>query len=90
MNQERDELMKEAMEKFLSELSENQNVVNKVKYTEDFQTEVMVRIDFLHSSFNPEVVNEVVSEFKDEEGNFRKEILEEKNWNSILERLGNI
>jgi hypothetical protein len=90
MSQEKDDLMKEAMGKFLEELSENKNVIKDIKYTEDFQTEVLVRIDFLHSSFNPERVDEVVAEFKDEAGNFKREILEEKNWNDILKRLDNI
>lgn len=90
MSQEKEDLMREAMGKFLDELSQNENVVNDVKYTEDFQTEVLVRIDFLHSNFNPEKVDSLVSQFKDESGNFRKEILEEKNWNAILQSLDNI
>jgi hypothetical protein len=51
---------------------------------------VLVRFDFLHSSFNPDRVDEVVADFKDEVGNFKREILEEKNWNDILKRLDNI
>lgn len=90
MSQEKDDLMKEAMEKFLVELSENENMVNNVKYTEDFQTEILVRIDFLYSNFGQETVDHVVSEFKDDSGNFRSEILQEKNWNAILQRLSNI
>lgn len=90
MSNEKDNLMKEAMGKFLDELSENNNVIRDIKYTEDFQTEIMVRIDFLYSSFDPEAVDQVVSEFKDGSGNFKREILEEKNWNAILEKLDNI
>jgi hypothetical protein len=90
MSQEKDDLMKEAMGKFLEELSENNNVVRDIKYTEDFQTEIMVRIDFLYTNFNQETVDSVVAEFKDESGNFRKEILEDGNWNAILEKLDNI
>jgi len=90
MSNEKDNLMKEAMGKFLDELSENNNVIRDIKYTEDFQTEIMVRIDFLYSSFDSEAVDQVVSEFKDGSGNFKREILEEKNWNAILEKLDNI
>ena len=90
MSQEKDDLMKEAMGKFLEELSENKNVIKDIKYTEDFQTEVLVRIDFLYATFNPKKVDEVVAEFKDESGNFKSEILEEKNWNVILKSLDNI
>lgn len=90
MSQEKDDLMREAMGKFLEELSENKNVIKDIKYTEDFQTEVLVRIDFLYATFNPKKVDEVVAEFKDESGNFKSEILEEKNWNAILKSLDNI
>ena len=90
MSQEKDDLMREAMGKFLEELSENKNVIKDIKYTEDFQTEVLVRIDFLYATFNPKKVDEVLAEFKDESGNFKSEILEEKNWNVILKSLDNI
>jgi hypothetical protein len=90
--EEKEELMRAAMKEFHDKLSESDGLVNGIKYKQDLNLEIQIRIDYLNDEFDAELVEREMTKYKDQIGNFIEDIGDERVWNTILSNLrsGNI
>jgi hypothetical protein len=90
--EEKEELMRAAMKEFHDKLSESDGLVNGIKYKQDLDLEIQIRIDYLNDEFDAELVEREMTKYKDQTGNFIEDIGDERVWNTILSNLrsGNI
>jgi hypothetical protein len=90
--EEKEELMRAAMKEFHDKLSESDGLVNGIKYKQDLDLEIQIRIDYLNDEFDSELVEKEMAKYKDQAGNFIEDIGDERVWNTILSNLrsGNI
>ena len=90
--EEKEELMRAAMKEFHDKLSESDGLVNGIKYKQDLDLEIQIRIDYLNDEFDAELVEMEMTKYKDQTGNFIEDIGDERVWNTILSNLrsGNI
>jgi hypothetical protein len=90
--EEKEELMRAAMKEFHDKLSESDGLVNGIKYKQDLNLEIQIRIDYLNDEFDAELVEREMTKYKDQTGNFIEDIGDERVWNTILSNLrsGNI
>ncbi len=84
---ETDELMRTAMAEFNSKLEESGGVMNGVKYKQDLDIEIQIRIDYLKDLFDKDEVDLEISKYKNSEGIFIEDIVDERIWNSIVSNL---
>lgn len=84
---EKDELMRTAMAEFNSKLEESGGVMNGVKYKQDLDIEIQIRIDYLKDLFDKDEVDLEISKYKNSEGIFIEDIVDERIWNSIVSNL---
>jgi hypothetical protein len=81
-------VMRKAMEEFDSNLSENDGVVNGIKYTRDQDLEVQIRIDYLKEEFGQEETESEILKYKNPDGSFTEDLFcKEEVWNAILTNL---
>jgi hypothetical protein len=85
--EEKEELMRAAMKEFHDKLSESDGLVNGIKYKQDLDLEIQIRIDYLNDEFDSELVEKEMSKYKDQAGNFIEDIGDERVWNTILSNL---
>jgi hypothetical protein len=90
--EEKEELMRAAMKEFHDKLSESDGLVNGIKYKQDLDLEIQIRIDYLNDEFDADLVEREMTKYKDQTGNFIEDIGDERVWNTILSNLrsGNI
>lgn len=81
-------MMRKAMEEFNSNVSENGGVVNGIKYTQDLDLELQIRIDYLKDEFGQEETEVEISKYKNPDGSFIEGFhSNEEVWDSILTNL---
>ena len=81
-------MMGKAMEEFDSNVSENDGVVNDIKYTRDLDLEIQIRIDYLKDEFGQEETEREISKYKNSDGSFIEDFhSREEVWNVILSNL---
>ena len=81
-------MMWKAMEEFNSNVSENGGVVNGIKYTQDLDLELQIRIDYLKEEFGQEETEVEISKYKNPDGSFIDGFhSNEEVWDSILTNL---
>lgn len=81
-------MMRQAMEGFDSKVSENEGVVNGIKYNRDLDLEIQIRIDYLKDEFGQEETEREISKYKNPDGSFTEDFhSKEEVWNSVLTNL---
>ena len=81
-------MMRKAMEEFDFKVSENEGVVNGIKYTRDNDLEVQIKIDYLKDEFGQEETENEISKYKNQDGSFIEGFhSNEEVWESILTNL---
>jgi hypothetical protein len=81
-------MMRKAMEEFDFNLSENDGVVNGIKYTRNQDLEVQIRIDYLKDEYGQEETEKEISKYKNLDGSFMEDLYsKEEVWDSILTNL---
>jgi hypothetical protein len=81
-------MMRKAMEEFDFNLSENDGVVNGIKYTRNQDLEVQIRIDYLKDEYGQEETEKEISKYKNPDGSFMEDLYsKEEVWDSILTNL---
>ena len=81
-------MMGKAMEGFDAKVSENEGVVNGIKYNRDLDLEIQIRIDYLKDEFGQEETEVEISKYKNPDGSFIDEFhSNEEVWDSILTNL---
>lgn len=83
----KEEMMKAAMEDFAAKISENDGLVNGIKYKQDLDLEIQIRIDYLNEKYGEENVSKELEKHKDADGNFVVEVTDERLWNLIMSNL---
>jgi hypothetical protein len=81
-------MMRKAMEEFDFKVSENEGVVNGIKYTRDNDLEVQIRIDYLKDEFGQEETENEISKYKNPDGSFIEDLYSRGEvWDAILANL---
>jgi len=83
----KEEMMKAAMEDFVAKISENDGLVNGIKYKQDLDLEIQIRIDYLNEKYGEKRVTEEIRKHRDADGNFVDEIVSEEFWNLVTSNL---
>lgn len=84
------EEMQESMSSFDSTLKENSGSIKGVKYSQDTEIEVAVRVLYLKDEFGEEKFSKFVEKFGESYDLKDSSILENSKWNEILGHFKNI
>jgi len=83
----KEEIMRMAMDEFDSKVAEDGGLVNGIKYSQDLDMEIQIRIDYLKDVFGEEATEKEIAKYKDTEGKWIDDIISESVWNTIISNL---
>jgi len=85
--EEKEKIMRNAMDEFHEELERNDGVVKGIRYKKDNEMEIQIRVDYLKDEFGETAAESELSKYRDSDGNWTSDICDETIWNSMLSNL---
>jgi len=83
----KEEMMRMAMNEFDAKVAGEGGLVNGIKYAQDLEMEIQIRIDYLKDTFGEEATEKEISKYKDTEGKWIDDIISELVWSTIVSNL---